>query len=199
MNHIQTLTKLSPQDDLKRTQATPFHFTTSSNNTQLSAFNEVLEKWQTQANLQSNHLTAHSTLLQHKARWWNVVRSVPSVVIQATTSVNLVQHLHGFSDDEANSHTGFALTWSIIVVVLLVCQEWFVHLHKALAFTKRATDADTHARQLRNFSEHITTIAIYQENISSERKDKFIHHHLDELKQMRRDIREQFSLQTIVS
>ena len=189
VSHIQRLAKVSPIDDLKRTQAPTFK---PDNNVNQSPFIKALQEWQTQANAQSDQLAACSRSLQRKERWWNVVRAIPSVITQVTTSVNLVQHL-------LQSQSGLAMAWSVIVVVLLLLQEWFVHLHKTFAFAKRAADANAHARQLRNFSEQITTVAIYHQNVvdDADQKSEFIHHHLEELKNMRQDIRNQFPIHIV--
>lgn len=204
VRHVQTMAQCSPEHDLERPCAPPMRFDSrvssphfdskgdGGNSTTESLFTSSLQAWQTQALGQADSLQARATQLQRKSRVWNICRGLPLVVMQVTTSVNVVQQLQALGSD--SSAAGWAV--SVLVLIILLFQKAFEHLHAIFAFKQRAIDADAHMRRLQGFSEHISSVLINQETVPrhSPEMDTYMRHHLEELRRAREDIREHFSM-----
>ena len=210
VRHVQAMAQRSPKRDLVQSCpppvhiAHPFHRAGSDSDAAptpmaaQTAFKTALESWQQQAIQQADELDHLARRMQRYGRRWDAVRVIPSIVLQVTTSINLMQQMQRLSDEGgAGASSVWTSVWNIMVVVLLVLHKVFEHMHGAFNFETRAVDADAHMRQLRNFAEQIATVAINQEAVAPQSKEmnEFMKVNLEKLRQARKDIREQFSLQ----
>ena len=158
------------------------------------AYTQALQVWKKQAGHQCVRLARQAVLLHKKHRCWTLIKSIPSMFTTFASTITMAEETRRYTvAKQLAQQLGdptVVLVGSIIVLCMLFLGGVADVVDTALAFQRRAHTTESHAKQLCNFKELVTTTIMNDYRASDATRAS----HLEELRQLRQDIRDEFPL-----
>ena len=202
VEHVRQLTRAESQDYVDETLRATAEQALASRDSSASSsstaggmsascqiYHKVLKAWKAEAVAQSAHLTKRAHRLHRLQTYWLLGKTVPDVFLAFASTVSMTEEIK-IMYAAAERSPALGIIASIMILCMLFVRSMTDALDGVLAFKSHADLSESHAKQLQNFSEHITTCRLHDHRATDNTRAS----NLEELRQMRQDIRDQFPL-----